>query len=97
MTGALIGAAALGLAKAKGLAIPHFGSLGEAATLAIAGYALDKTGLYRARWLRHATTGFAAIAVYEMASSGSIPGFGAAATTPKTSGDDDIEGGYNVR
>ena len=73
MTGAVLGAAALGIAKAKGIAIPHVETVGEAGSLALAGYLLEKFGIYKARWLRHATTGFACIAVYEMASSGNVP------------------------
>lgn len=90
MTGALIGAAALGFAKKQGYEIPHIGTLGEAATLALAGYALDKFGIVKNRMLRHATTGFACIAVYEMASTGEIPGLGA--KKAKVTGDH----GYDV-
>ena len=73
MTGAIIGAAGLGFAKKQGYEIPHIQTVGEAGSLALAGYLLEKFGIYKARWLRHATTGFACIAAYEMASTGNIP------------------------
>lgn len=101
MIGAVAGAAALGLAKKQGIEIPHVGTLGEAATLALAGYALDKFGIIKSPMLRHATTGFAAIAVYEAAQSGLGGGGGGgkakgAAATTTTSGEF-LDGGYPMR
>ena len=94
MMGAVLGAAALGFAKKQGYTIPHIGTIGEAGTLALAGYLLDKFKIVQNRMLRHATTGFAAVAVYEMTSTGNYPGASTAAT--KTSGDD-VDGAYDVR
>jgi hypothetical protein len=73
MTGAILAAAALGFAKKQGYTIPHVEAAGEAGTLALAGYALAKFKIYDARWLRHAVTGLAAIAVYDAVSTGNIP------------------------
>lgn len=93
MTGAVIGAAALGFAKKQGYEIPHIKTVGEAGSLALAGYALEKFGIYKARWLRHAVTGFACIAAYEMASTGDIP---ILSPKQKTSGDE-MDGAYDAR
>jgi hypothetical protein len=97
LTGALMGAAALGFAKKQGYNIPHVEVVGEAGTLALAGWALDKFGVYRARWLRHAVTAFASIALYEAVSTGNIPLLSEKKKKDKAEGDDDVDGAYDIR
>jgi hypothetical protein len=67
MMGALIAAGALGIAEAQGITIPVIGDIGEAATLGLAAYGLDKFGIVKSRMLRHAATGLLSIAVFEFA------------------------------
>jgi len=81
-------AGALGYAEREGWSIPHFGAAGEAGTLALAGYVLTRYGGVKSRVLRHATTGFACIAAYQL---------GKGEIGPKKKADGDINGGYRMR
>lgn len=76
MVGALVAAGALGVAESQGIKIPTIGTMGEAATLGIAAYALDKFGVVKSKMLRHAATGLLSIAVYEFAKKETAKGGG---------------------
>jgi len=64
-TGALVAAALLGIAKARGWEIPYLETAGEAGTFALAGYAAENFLGVKHPMVRHATTAFAVIAVHD--------------------------------
>jgi hypothetical protein len=71
----LIAAAAFGLLKKENIVVPHFGPVGEAGTIAIAGFAALKMGVVPASLrplVRNAVLVAGALAAYEFASTGSL-------------------------
>lgn len=71
-TGAMIGAAVLGLLDKQGTALPTIPVLGRAGTAGLALYWLAKTN--KSAQLGHAATGCLSIAVYELMREGKIAG-----------------------
>lgn len=84
MMGAFAGAVLLGVLEAKNVSIPTVGTLGEAGTLALALYAVDRFGLYRSPLVRNAAVGLGSIAVYDAAKK--LAGGSGGGKESKTSG-----------
>lgn len=70
MIGAFGAAVILGVLEAKGVAIPHFGAVGEAGSLAIVGFAAERLGVVPASLrghVRNGVVGLGSIALYDLA------------------------------
>jgi len=80
----LVAAAGLGLLEREGVSIPHFGAIGEAGTIALAGFVLLQTGIVPSN-LR-SIVGAVTLA------SGSIAAYEAAKTLGATKTQGDVDG-----
>ena len=70
-------AALLGILEREGISIPHFGAVGEAGTVAIAGFVALKAGVVPAgmrRTVENIVLASGTLAVYDLAKSGTFPG-----------------------
>jgi hypothetical protein len=85
--------AALGYAEKNGITIPHFGTAGEAGTLAIAGFAAKKLLKIHSPLLDQGTASMVAIAAYQLGKGELGTGGGASKDKSTTSGDE-YDAGY---
>lgn len=67
----------LGLLEREGISIPHFGAIGEAGSLAVAGFVALKAGVVPSgmrRTVENVVLAAGTLAIYDAAKSGSLPG-----------------------